>query len=114
MTNTPANDIEGLTFEAALAQLDSLIEKLEAGSIALDDAISAYERGTKLARHCEALLDRTERRVTALVVSSDGTTREAPLQVTADEPPEPATPVLFPREQARPRAVHVDPDDVPF
>ena len=29
MTETTANDIDGLTFEAALAQLDSLIEKLE-------------------------------------------------------------------------------------
>jgi len=114
MTETTANNIDGLTFEAALAQLDTLIEKLEAGSIALDDAISAYERGTKLARHCEALLDRTERRVTALVVSGDGTTREAPLQVSADAPPEPAAPALFPREQIRPRAVQVDPDDVPF
>src|SRR3982074_1722492 len=114
MTETPANDIDGLTFEAALAQLDSLIEKRGGGSTALDEATSAYERGTKLARHCEALLDRTERRVTALVVSGDGTTREAPLRVSAERPPGRAAPALFPRGQARPRAVQVDPDDVPF
>ncbi|MBV9099760.1 MAG: exodeoxyribonuclease VII small subunit [Candidatus Dormibacteraeota bacterium] len=107
-------EVETMSFEAAVAELDSLIERLEAGSIALDDAIAAYERGAALARHCEALLDRTERRVNALVVGGDGSVREAPLQIGE---PAPAEGGLFAPDAgraARPRARQVDPDDVPF
>jgi exodeoxyribonuclease VII small subunit len=116
--NSALPDVETLSFEAAVAELDSLIARLEAGSIALDDAISAYERGTRLARHCEALLDRTERRVNALVVGGDGSLREAPIEVSEASPPstagESSASSLFPNEPAMPRRAGVDPDDVPF
>ena len=121
-----ADDVAALSYEAALAELDSLIQKLEGGSIPLDDAIAAYERGTRLAQHCGALLDRTERRVSSLVVSVDGRPREQPLDA---DTPAAATPTptgaaeaeaeaegLF--DDARPararRIEQVDPDDVPF
>ena len=125
MTDQAADDIAGLTYEAALAQLDALIQKLEGGSIPLEDAITAYERGTRLARHCEELLDRTERRVTALMVGSDGRPAERPLEidaagadVSAPAAPTPApdatTGGLFAPAQRRPGAGPVEPDDVPF
>jgi exodeoxyribonuclease VII small subunit len=109
------DDIGTLSYEAALAQLDVLIEKLEAGSIALDDAIAAYERGARLARHCSELLDRTERRVNALVVGADGAMAERPLDVAADPAPAQRS-GLFPEAAAppAPRARAVEPDDVPF
>ena len=128
MSDPGADDIAGLTYEAALTQLDALIQKLEGGSIPLEDAITAYERGTRLARHCEQLLDRTERRVTALMVGADGRTTEAPLEVETSGPPERGAPARAPRpssppgesgglfEAARrqPGTPPVDPDDVPF
>lgn len=123
MTDQGAGDIAGLTYEAALAQLDALIQKLEGGSIPLEDAIAAYERGTRLARHCEELLDRTERRVTALMVGSDGRPAEAPLDIDAgggDAPPpappaaKPVTGGLFAPAERRPGTAPIDPDDVPF
>ena len=126
MTGPAADDISGLSYEAALAQLDALIHKLEGGSIPLEDAITTYERGTRLARHCEELLDRTERRVTALMVGADGRTTEAPLEIEstgqADPPPRarpvaPAAPEsggLFGAARPRRGAEPVDPDDVPF
>jgi len=90
--NSESPDISVLSYEAALGELDALIDKLERGSIPLEEAISAYERGARLAQHCAALLDRTERRVTQLVVSADGSISERPLEAPA----------------------RVDPDDVPF
>lgn len=128
MTDAGSDDISGLSYESALAQLDALIHKLEGGSIPLEDAITTYERGTRLARHCEELLDRTERRVTALMVGADGRITEAPLDIGGAEQAEPSPPPRARAAQpaaaesgglfgaARPRRERepLDPDDVPF
>jgi exodeoxyribonuclease VII small subunit len=111
MTPTVEDDITGLTYEAALAELDTLITKLEGGSIPLEEAIGAYERGALLAKHCADLLERTEQRVTQLVVRADGGIAERPLEpagAVAEPRPAPVT-------QASARsASRIDPDDVPF
>jgi len=110
MSTAEPDDIGGLSYEDALAQLDVLVQKLEGGSIALDDAMAAYERGTRLARHCAELLDRTERRVNALVVGGDGRMTERPLDM-ADTDAGPAPPGdLAERRTPAP----VDPNDIPF
>ncbi|MBV8302037.1 MAG: exodeoxyribonuclease VII small subunit [Candidatus Dormibacteraeota bacterium] len=109
MNAVPGDEVATLTYEAALAQLDALIGRLEAGSIALEDAIAAYERGVRLARHCEDLLERTERRVTALMIGADGSLSEAPLETPAGVAASAAPP-----PPARPRARPVDPDEIPF
>ena len=83
------DDISAMTYEAALAELDALIGKLEGGSVALEEAIGAYERGAKLAQHCADLLERTEQRVSQLVVGADGGIGERPLEA-AGSPPEAA------------------------
>jgi exodeoxyribonuclease VII small subunit len=111
---TAEDDISGLTYEAALAELDTLITKLEGGSIALEEAIGAYERGAVLAQHCATLLERTEQRVNQLVVSADGGIGERPLEATgAPVEPHPATAVPAP-VRARTMPMRIDPDDVPF
>jgi exodeoxyribonuclease VII small subunit len=112
MTPAVEDDITALTYEAALAELDMLITKLEGGSIALEEAIGAFERGTLLAQHCAALLERTEQRVNQLVVSADGRIGERPLEAIgapAEAAPTPVAPA-----PARARPPRIDPDDVPF
>ena len=105
------DDISTLTYEVALAELDTLIAKLEGGSIALEEAIGAYERGALLAQHCAALLERTEQRVQQLVVSAGGMT-ERPLEAasTAVE----VRPTLVQQPPMRVATSRIDPDDVPF
>lgn len=49
-------DIQNLSFEDALAELESIIHKMEAGDIKLADSVSFYERGIKLKNHCEEIL----------------------------------------------------------
>ena len=50
------NPIEGLSFEAALAELEGIVRNLEQGSAPLDQSIELYQRGDALKRHCEARL----------------------------------------------------------
>ncbi len=120
-----ADDLSALSYEAALAELDEIITRLERGDVELEAAISAYERGAALTRHCAQLLDRTEQKISQLVVGPAGEV-ERPFQppaARAEKAPaparaagaaeqrlfgEPATPV------AAPRGVPVDPDDIPF
>lgn len=76
---TAADDISTLSYESALAELDGIIERLERGAVALDEAIAAYERGAALAQRCAELLDRTEQKVSQLVIGSGGAVAEKPL-----------------------------------
>jgi exodeoxyribonuclease VII small subunit len=66
-------DIAGLSFEDALAALEAIVRGLESGSQKLEDAITAYERGAALKKHCEAKLAEAEARVQAIVARADGT-----------------------------------------
>ena len=68
-----ADDITGLSFEDALAELERIVRGLEGGQQKLEDAIACYERGAALRRHCEAKLAEAEARVQAIVERADGT-----------------------------------------
>ena len=69
----PAQDVGGMSFEDALAELEQIVRGLESGQQKLEDAINAYERGAALRRHCEAKLAEAEARVAAIVQRADGT-----------------------------------------
>jgi exodeoxyribonuclease VII small subunit len=114
MTPNLAEDgITALTYEAALAELDTVIAKLEGGSIPLEEAIGAYERGVVLAAHCAELLERTEQRVNQLVVSASGALGERPLEA-AGAPASEARAAPVAATRVRTVLPRVDPDDVPF
>jgi len=68
----PATDIETLSFEEALAELEKIVRQLEEGKGGLDAAIQAYERGAKLKQHCEAKLKEARARVEKIVLKADG------------------------------------------
>ncbi len=67
-----ADDVTGLSFEEALAELERIVRGLEGGQQKLEEAITAYERGALLRRHCEAKLAQAEARVQAIVERADG------------------------------------------
>ncbi len=66
------DDIQALTFEQALAELEAIVAKLESGQAPLDDSIRLYERGAQLKAHCEARLDAARLRVEKIVVGAQG------------------------------------------
>jgi len=67
-----ADDVAGLSFEDALAELERIVRGLEGGQQKLEEAITAYERGAVLRRYCEAKLAQAESRVQAIVERADG------------------------------------------
>ncbi|MBU0551476.1 exodeoxyribonuclease VII small subunit [Myxococcota bacterium] len=59
-------------FEDVLAELRRLVERLEGGQLALDEALGLYERGVALSRHGHQLLEGVERRIEILRAGPEG------------------------------------------
>ena len=70
-----ATKIDELPFEAALARLEGLIERVESGEASLEDALRDHRTGTQLIERCREVLDRAEVRMAELVAGSDGKAR---------------------------------------
>jgi exodeoxyribonuclease VII small subunit len=72
-------------FEAAIAELESIVKKLEEGDLALEQSLALYERGVQLSRFCHARLEDAERRIELL--SERGELKPAPAGMTRDASP---------------------------
>lgn len=66
-------DIKDMTFERALKELESIVERLEKGAVELEESITIYERGEALREHCDRLLKQAEARVEKLTLGPQGT-----------------------------------------
>ena len=53
-------------FEGAIAELESIVKKLEEGDLPLEQSLALYERGVQLSRFCHARLEQAERRIEIL------------------------------------------------
>lgn len=63
-------------FEAALAELETLVEKMESGEQSLEEALESFKRGVELTRTCQQGLKEAEQQVDALVkLTEDSDTR---------------------------------------
>jgi exodeoxyribonuclease VII small subunit len=69
MTDPPVNE---MSFEAAMAELETVLGKLERGDVALDESITLYERGALLKARCETKLKEAEEKVAAITLDTDG------------------------------------------
>lgn len=65
-------EVVAMTFEDALAELEQIVRRLEAGQVKLDEAISFYERGAHLKQHCERKLNEAQQRVERIAIGPDG------------------------------------------
>jgi len=65
-------DLSLLTFEAALARLETIVHSLEAGDTPLEASIDLYTEGQRLKAHCEAKLAGATARIEAIQLGSDG------------------------------------------
>tara|TARA_B100001250_G_C19748730_1_gene766650 strand:+ start:988 stop:1236 length:249 start_codon:yes stop_codon:yes gene_type:complete len=71
MKNIP-EDINKLSFENALAELEEIVDSLESGSVDLEKSIEYYTRGSLLKLHCQKKLDEAVLKLEEIKVSSDG------------------------------------------
>jgi exodeoxyribonuclease VII small subunit len=72
MSDTTVADISKLSFEQALAELETIVRQLESGEVELEKSISIYERGAALRAHCEGKLTDAELKVEKIVQGKDG------------------------------------------
>ena len=70
LTPTPAagdDAIDALTYEAARDQLAQVVADLEGGGLTLEESLALWERGERLADHCQRWLDGARSRVAAAI-----------------------------------------------
>ena len=72
-------DVKRLSFERAIEELETIVARLEAGKVPLEESVTIYERGEALKRRCEELLRQAEARVDKIITDPSG-------QVTGTEP----------------------------
>ena len=72
--------VESLSFEAALGELEKIVKELEQGETALEDSISAYERGVALKTHCEKKLQEAQAKIEKISINKDGKVETEPFQ----------------------------------
>ncbi len=65
-------EIETMSFEEAMKELEATVGKLEHGDATLEDSIKLYERGAKLRAHCEKRLREAEERVEKITLAANG------------------------------------------
>ena len=70
-------------FEAAIAELETIVKKLEEGDLALETSLQLYERGVQLSRFCHAQLEQAERRIE--ILNERGELKPAPASLGDDD-----------------------------
>lgn len=72
-------------FEAAIAELESVVKRLEEGDLPLEQSLALYERGVQLSRFCHARLEAAEHRIE--VLTDRGELKPAPASLAAEALP---------------------------
>ncbi len=72
MADTDNADIKTMSFEQAVKELETIVDRLEKGDVELEASIVIYERGEALRAHCDGLLRKAEARVEKISVSQNG------------------------------------------
>ena len=62
----------GKSFETSLAELETIVGRLESGDLPLDESLELFEKGIKLSRECRTRLTNAERRIEVLMKDADG------------------------------------------
>ena len=70
-------------FESAIAELDTIVKRMEEGDLTLEKSMELYERGLQLSRFCHTTLEAAERRIE--ILNERGEVKPAPAALGLDE-----------------------------
>lgn len=76
-----ASAVDDLPFEEAMKKLETIVEAMESGDLALETMLARYEEGTKLARQCQARLEEAEVKIQQLEKNAAGELTLKPLDI---------------------------------
>ncbi len=71
-----SDDIQSLSFEMALQELQRIVSCLEDESINLDTSVQLYEKGQKLRTHCDSLLKAAEEKIEKIIIEKNNSTKK--------------------------------------
>jgi len=74
----PLETTDPIPFEQAMAELEEIVQRLETGTLSLEETVALYQRGRFLTQHCQGLLDGAELRVRQLIRDGEGAGQTAP------------------------------------
>ncbi len=61
-----SSNIENLSYEQALSELEGIVQKLESNALELEQILALFERGKILIQHCQSLLAKADLKVKEL------------------------------------------------
>lgn len=82
MTN---RDLENVTFEDAIAELEKVVDQLESNTLPLEKALELFKTGIILVNHCNAKLEEAEGTIEILLKNRDGQLEEMPFNIEHEE-----------------------------
>lgn len=68
-------ELQELSFEAAMAKLETIVTKLESGDVPLESALTNFQEGMLLSKYCQDMLNNAERTLTKMI-APDGTVQD--------------------------------------
>jgi exodeoxyribonuclease VII small subunit len=78
-------DQQSKKFEAALEELEQVVERLESGDLSLEDSLAAFEKGVGLVKFCNEKLTEVEKKVELLVKDKEGKLQLKPFDLGAED-----------------------------
>lgn len=60
-----------ISFEASLAELETIVTKLESGDVPLEEALTVFQRGMVLSKQCQDTLTKAEETLTKMMTEND-------------------------------------------
>lgn len=74
-----------LSFEKALAELENIVSKLEEGGLPLNESLSLFEKGVKIAKFLREELEKAEKKTEILLKDESGEVKAEPFVLTSEE-----------------------------
>lgn len=84
MARKKETDEKTITFEAAVSELETIVQALEKGDLSLEDAVALFEKGVRLSRICSGKLGLAQEKVRKLLVEQEGELLTLPFAETEE------------------------------